>query len=97
MPYPFVVPWSIVLPSFLGAMCVVAAIAWVIGRAALRSSIDRQAHRHRLVAVLDHKCQHLEKQNNRLEQENQELRQTIKAITSLSANVLGSAERLKIV
>jgi hypothetical protein len=78
-------------------MCVSAALAWVIGRASLRSAIDREAYRHHLVAVLDHKCEHYQEQNERLEQENQELRQTIKAITSLSANVLGSAERLKIV
>jgi hypothetical protein len=98
---PWTIPWNIMLPSVVGLCVIVAVLAWLIGRAWLRGTFNREvdveARRDAEVARLTERNEWLESDNERLHAEISELRQTLKAISSLAVRPVGEGPLVRLI
>lgn len=98
---PWTVPWEIMLPSVAGLCVIVAVLAWLIGRASLRRTFDREVaiavRRDAAVADLTASNKRLTRDNDGLRIERSELRQTLKAISSLAVQPVGDGPSVRLI
>lgn len=85
MSSPWIIPWYLVAPSSVLLMTASAVAAWLIGRASLRRTINREAIKDVEVARLTEENKGLKSANERLVTRNASHRAALRGVMSLAA------------
>jgi hypothetical protein len=83
------VPWNVMLPSVSGLCVIVAVVSWLVGRASLRRSIDREALESADNARLRAANESLSLENQRLRDECRSHRAALRGVISLATQEVG--------
>jgi len=95
MNVPWIVPWEIMLPAVTGLCCIVAVVAWTVGRWSLRRTFNRSVAIDAELKTERRSRQIAERELHKARAEAENYRRTLTMIESLIDRPVGDGFQIR--